>query len=350
MSSILSKLINLAGNITGTLGISNGGTGQVTASTAFNALSPMTTAGDIIYGGVSGAGTRLGAGSSSQVLLGGTTPSWGGFSITNVGGINQYNIPVGDVNNNTQVVNTNLLGDVNANYLSQTATVTIATPGVFTSNNHGMANGDKFYLTTTGALPTGLSPSTTYFASNVSTNSFNASTTLANAAALTYIATSGSQSGTHTLFTGGLVFERPNSIRGIIDGSSPTAGYIGEVISSGATSVTLSTSSATTIVSITLTPGYWQVSGSCVQESTAALNNGITATLNILGAGAGSTDGLNSIRILAIANGNFSGSGTFIPQIVNVTSSTSTKTVILGGQANTAACNAGGYLYAIRIR
>ena len=77
MSSIISKLINLAGNITGTLGITNGGTGQITASSAFNALSPMTTAGDIIYGGVSGAGTRLAAGTTSQVLIGGTTPSWG---------------------------------------------------------------------------------------------------------------------------------------------------------------------------------------------------------------------------------------------------------------------------------
>jgi hypothetical protein len=59
------------------LPIASGGTGQSTASTAFNALSPMNAAGDIIYGGVSGAGTRLAAGTSSQVLVGGTTPSWG---------------------------------------------------------------------------------------------------------------------------------------------------------------------------------------------------------------------------------------------------------------------------------
>jgi hypothetical protein len=42
-----------------TIGISKGGTGQTTASAAFNALSPMTTLGDIIYGAASGAGTRL---------------------------------------------------------------------------------------------------------------------------------------------------------------------------------------------------------------------------------------------------------------------------------------------------
>jgi hypothetical protein len=58
----------LSTGVTGTLPLANGGTGQTTKAAAFNALSPMTTAGDIIYGGTSGAGTRLGVGSSGQVL------------------------------------------------------------------------------------------------------------------------------------------------------------------------------------------------------------------------------------------------------------------------------------------
>jgi len=62
---------------TGTLPITSGGTGQTTASAAFNALSPLTTLGDILYGGASGAGTRLGIGSTNQVLtvIAGI-PSW----------------------------------------------------------------------------------------------------------------------------------------------------------------------------------------------------------------------------------------------------------------------------------
>lgn len=43
----------------GTLSIANGGTGQVTAGAAFDALDPMTTLGDTIYGGASGTATRL---------------------------------------------------------------------------------------------------------------------------------------------------------------------------------------------------------------------------------------------------------------------------------------------------
>jgi len=68
-----------AANVTGTVAIANGGTGQTTKAPAFDALSPMTTGGDIIYGGASGTGTRLANGTAGQFLIsnGGTSaPSW----------------------------------------------------------------------------------------------------------------------------------------------------------------------------------------------------------------------------------------------------------------------------------
>ncbi len=71
-------------NVTGTVAIANGGTGQTTKAAAFDALSPMTTGGDIIYGGASGTGTRLPNGTSGQFLKSnGTTlaPSWANPSI-----------------------------------------------------------------------------------------------------------------------------------------------------------------------------------------------------------------------------------------------------------------------------
>ncbi len=73
------------------LDINQGGTGQTTASTAFNALSPMTTAGDLIYGGSSGSALRLSIGSSGQCLVvSGGDPAWGSCSsgsgtVTSVG-------------------------------------------------------------------------------------------------------------------------------------------------------------------------------------------------------------------------------------------------------------------------
>ncbi len=81
-----------------------------------------------------------------------------------------------------------------------TVTITIATPGVVTLNGHGFLTGESVYLTTTGALPTGLAVDTLYFVIAVDANTFRLATSYANAIAGTAINTSGSQSGTHTLF------------------------------------------------------------------------------------------------------------------------------------------------------
>jgi len=57
--------------------IAQGGTGQTTAATAFNALSPITTTGDIIIGNGTNSATRLGIGSNGYVLTSnGTTAAW----------------------------------------------------------------------------------------------------------------------------------------------------------------------------------------------------------------------------------------------------------------------------------
>jgi hypothetical protein len=57
--------------------INRGGTGQTTASAAFNALSPVTTAGDLIIGNGTNSSTRLGIGTNGYVLTSnGTTASW----------------------------------------------------------------------------------------------------------------------------------------------------------------------------------------------------------------------------------------------------------------------------------
>ena len=55
-------------NLTGTLAIANGGTGQTTASAAFNALSPITSTGDLILGNGVNSATRLAIGTNGYVL------------------------------------------------------------------------------------------------------------------------------------------------------------------------------------------------------------------------------------------------------------------------------------------
>ena len=62
---------------TGTLPIASGGTGQTTASAAFNALSPITSTGDLILGNGVNSATRLAIGANGYVLTSnGTTASW----------------------------------------------------------------------------------------------------------------------------------------------------------------------------------------------------------------------------------------------------------------------------------
>ena len=60
----------------------NNSTGVLNIPTyTFNGLSPMTTSGDIIYGGTSGAGTRLARGTDGQVLtLASGIPSWASYT------------------------------------------------------------------------------------------------------------------------------------------------------------------------------------------------------------------------------------------------------------------------------
>ena len=80
----------------------------------------------------------------------------------------------------------------------RTATMTIASPAVVTLTGHGLAAGDAIYFTTTGALPTGVTANTTYFviSTGLAADSFQFSATSEGSA----VNTSGTQSGTHTLY------------------------------------------------------------------------------------------------------------------------------------------------------
>jgi len=102
-ASLTGNASGTAANVTGTVAIANGGTGQTSANAAVNALlpsqadnsgkvlstdatdtswisvltNPMTTLGDIIIGAASGVAARLGIGANLQILRSnGTTLAW----------------------------------------------------------------------------------------------------------------------------------------------------------------------------------------------------------------------------------------------------------------------------------
>lgn len=82
-----------------------------------------------------------------------------------------------------------------AGFTSQTFTVTIASPGVFTKSAHGFLGGERLRLSTTGALPTGLNTTTDYFVERIDANTFYLTTNIPFG---TRVNTSGVQSGTHS--------------------------------------------------------------------------------------------------------------------------------------------------------
>jgi hypothetical protein len=80
----------------------------------------------------------------------------------------------------------------------ETVTITIANPGVVTTS-HDMKTGTPVKFTSTGTLPTGITSGTIYYWIRAGATTGNLATSKANALAGTAIATSGSQSGVHTM-------------------------------------------------------------------------------------------------------------------------------------------------------
>jgi phage-related tail fiber protein len=139
--------------------------------------------------------------------------------------------------NGAAISRTTYLDLFNAICPTKTFTITIATPAVITSIAHGLLTGDAIRFTTTGALPTGINTTTTYYviSTGLATDSFRISATVGGAA----INTSGTQSGTHTLRVfnygvgdGSTTFNLPDFrgtfLRGLDDGKGiDTARVIG---------------------------------------------------------------------------------------------------------------------------
>jgi hypothetical protein len=275
-------------------------------------------------------------GTSGQALI---TDGSGVLSWSNVAtdSLNQYNVKVGDSGGTAAQVNTSLLGTISAEYTAATATMTIATPCVVTYASHGLATGDRIYFTTSGALPTGVSASTTYFITKVDANTFKLSTTIANMLAGTFVASSGSQSGTHTIYVGGFR-EKTKQYQGQYDGTTIAAGYIGEYTSaqvSGGSTTAADTWTAST-GSLALTPGVWML-GYNVTLDCVSVDNLVPIFINVaLYNGSSNID--ETISFLYIPNILSTGNDIAIPAssqtVVNIPASSGSVTYSLRTRCN----------------
>jgi hypothetical protein len=149
---------NLTGDVTSsgnatsysaTLPLNKGGTGQTTKAAAFDALSPMTTGGDLIYGGASGTGTRLANGTAGLYLQSqGTTlaPIWASGVIANLTG------PITSVGSVTSIAAQTGIGTTFAMSVAPTFTTSITTPLIIGGTNTTQS---LIHKTTTGVGTTG---------------------------------------------------------------------------------------------------------------------------------------------------------------------------------------------------
>jgi hypothetical protein len=157
---------------TGTLPIASGGTGQTTASAAFNALSPITSTGDLILGTGSSTAGRLGIGANGYVLTSnGTTASWSP-------GASSMVYPAAGIANSTGTA------WATSYAVSGTGDVALTTSPVFTTPNLGTPSAAT--LTNASGLPisTGVSGLGTNVATALGTNVGSAGAVVVNGGAL----------------------------------------------------------------------------------------------------------------------------------------------------------------------
>jgi hypothetical protein len=145
--------------------VADGGTGAGTATAGFDALSPMTTAGDIMYGGSSGTVTRLAASTDGHVLTStgaGSAPAWeaaGGGTQTG------WDLLDSDTSGDPRTLDQNFDGGhhsymvlgkrirLGTNNAHLEMTIKLASPGGWRSSNYGWGlesigddyNGASFY-------------------------------------------------------------------------------------------------------------------------------------------------------------------------------------------------------------
>jgi len=280
------------------LPILNGGTGQTTASAAFNALSPLTTAGDILYGATSGAGTRLGIGTAGQVL----TVSIGGLPTWSTIGLG-----TGTVTSVSVVSANGFAGTVATATTTPAITLTTSITGVLKGNGTAIsaATSGTDYSAGTSALATGILKSTTTtgalsiaVAADFPTLNQNTTGTAANVTGTVAVANGGSGRTTNTAYA-------------VICGGTTTGGVEQSIASVGTTGQVLTSNGASalpTFQTISSTPTTAQVLTATAGASADAV--GTYAWLVINTSNTSLDFDTNYAGSSLLPNGIFSGSAT----------------------------------------
>lgn len=172
-SKITGDIAGNAASITSTLPINKGGTGQATKAAAFDALSPMTAYGDLIYGDTGGVNHRLGANiaTTKKFLFSvgtGTVPlllGWNGLTASDIPTISGSQVSGGTLGPTNGSAVTNLT----AGNITGFVTVPQGGTGLTTIASGKLLQGNGSSALSEVSIGTGLSLSGGTLASNVAT-------------------------------------------------------------------------------------------------------------------------------------------------------------------------------------
>ncbi|NBX70429.1 MAG: hypothetical protein EBQ98_00755 [Actinobacteria bacterium] len=259
-----------AANVTGLVAIANGGTGQNAKAAAFNALSPITSTGDLIIGTGSNTSSRLAISATAGYVLTstGTTATW---QAPSGGGVSSFTTSLSGLTPNT----------------ATTGAVTLA-------GTLGVASGGTGATTLTGIIK------------GSGTSAFTAATAGTDYQAPITLTTTGT-SGAATFVGNTLNIPQYSGGGGSGTVTSVAQTFTGGIVSVGGSPIT---SSGTLALTVTGTSGgvpYF--SGTNTWASSAAL----TANALVIGGGAGvapSTLGSTGTTT-TVLHGNASGAPTF---------------------------------------
>jgi hypothetical protein len=317
-----------AANVTGTVAIANGGTGQNSKANAFNALSPITTTGDLIIGTGTNASSRLAIGTTSGYVLttNGTTASW---QAPSGGGVSSFT--------------TSLSG----------LTPSSATTGAVTlAGTLGVASGGTGATTLTGIIKgsgtsafTAATAGTDYQApiTLTTTGTSGAATFVGNTLNIPQYSGGGGGSGTVTsvaqTFTGGIVSVAGSPIT--------TSGTLALTVAGTSGGIPYFSSGTTWATSAALTSNALMIGGGAgLAPSTIATGTGVVTALGVNTGSAGafvvnggalgtpSSGTLTNATGLPIASG-VSGLGTGVATALAVNVGTAGSPVLNGGALGT---------------
>lgn len=153
-----------AANVSGIVAIANGGTGATSKSAAFNALSPIAAAGDLIIGNGVSSATALTIGTTGKVLTSnGTTATWE----TPAAGGGVTTIANGGTGVTTVEEAKGVMGGIQTAIVRHTANIVPASAGTMTNATWTSGSAIVTFTSTTATLVPGMSMNGSGLTANV---------------------------------------------------------------------------------------------------------------------------------------------------------------------------------------